>query len=670
MRTTNTHLLWCLTLLFAACSFDSSAPPSAGFDVVTDADGRADGDGAGDDVAEDGAEADTGDGAQDDSVESDAVEDAGDPLPVTCDEDDDCADSLECTSEHCGDDGMCVREISAGSCLINNVCRSAGQAHPVDPCQACDAGTDAFGWTPKAPGAGCDDGDLCTLNTTCDESGSCVGVALECEDAEECTANECDPETGCVFPPTNEGGECDDGSECTLEDACNAGECVGTTRSCDDNDPCTDDACDPSSGCQNANNTAPCDDGDLCTTGDLCAEGECVPGGETNCNNGNICDIDLCNPFAGCYHLPTENPCCIGETSICDDNNPCTDDLCDGDGGCANEANTASCDDGNACTDTDVCADETCAGDEITCDDSNSCTDNQCNPSVGCVYVNDDEATCSDGFECTVGDHCSAGRCDSDDSGCVCEPEFSEAATKLTVLLIGEGGHEGEALDLDGDPTTCTPAADCSDGYNNALGIIAGVVNPSLVTGVEDGSLILVVELRDFERNPFDLAMHTGELDPASAECDVQADLCSYQVSRDAIDPDTCGPLISMQAQRVGDMVFAGGRGTVFPFEIPLGESVLSLVLFDVQLEATITEQSGQIATLEGVLGGAVRRSDLLAAINALDPDSLPFPPAAVAGLLEAVVVDDIDTDDDDEPDAASIAIKLAGIRAIISGVN
>jgi MYXO-CTERM domain-containing protein len=46
--------------------------------------------------------------------------------------------------------------------------------------------------------------------------------------------------------------------------------------SCDDANVCTDDTCDPQSGCQHANNASACDDGDLCTSADQCAGGSCV----------------------------------------------------------------------------------------------------------------------------------------------------------------------------------------------------------------------------------------------------------------------------------------------------------------------------------------------------------------------------------------------------------
>jgi hypothetical protein len=50
------------------------------------------------------------------------------------------------------------------------------------------------------------------------------------------------------------------------------------TVGCDDGNPCTDDVCDPATGCQHASNTSPCSDGMECTLADRCSGGQCQPG--------------------------------------------------------------------------------------------------------------------------------------------------------------------------------------------------------------------------------------------------------------------------------------------------------------------------------------------------------------------------------------------------------
>src|SRR5439155_9567356 len=45
-----------------------------------------------------------------------------------------------------------------------------------------------------------------------------------------------------------------------------------------DGNVCTDDSCDPATGCVHAPNTASCTDGNACTTADTCAGSVCVGG--------------------------------------------------------------------------------------------------------------------------------------------------------------------------------------------------------------------------------------------------------------------------------------------------------------------------------------------------------------------------------------------------------
>jgi len=73
---------------------------------------------------------------------------------------------------------------------------------------------------------------------------------------------------------------------------------------CDDHNPCTDDACvDPSTGtCGHSNNTAPCDS--VCMTQGTCGGGSCQGGIPRNCDDGNACTVDSCDPTLGCVHSP------------------------------------------------------------------------------------------------------------------------------------------------------------------------------------------------------------------------------------------------------------------------------------------------------------------------------------------------------------------------------
>jgi hypothetical protein len=112
----------------------------------------------------------------------------------------------------------------------------------------------------------------------------------------------------CVFP---DGYPCDDGDPCTVNDVYNSGICQGTPKNCDDGNHCTTDSCDPATG--NCVNTL-------------------TPG--ANCDDGNPCTVnDTCNASGQCEGTPIN----------CDDGDPCTDDFCDGTGNCVNIFNPDNC---------------------------------------------------------------------------------------------------------------------------------------------------------------------------------------------------------------------------------------------------------------------------------------------------------------------------------------
>jgi hypothetical protein len=118
-----------------------------------------------------------------------------------------------------------------------------------------------------------------------------VACPASCDDNNPCTDDSCNTTNGTCINTNDDTNACSDGSECTTNDACVAGACVGgAAPNCDDGNVCTDDSCNPNvaGGCVNTNNTAPCSDGSECTTGDTCSGGACVGGPAPNCNDGNV----------------------------------------------------------------------------------------------------------------------------------------------------------------------------------------------------------------------------------------------------------------------------------------------------------------------------------------------------------------------------------------------
>ncbi len=250
-----------------------------------------------------------------------------------------------------------------------------------------------------------------------------------CDDGDPCTKDTCNTDGSCKHKELA-GLVCDDGSLCTQTDKCLAGKCVGgNALDCDDNDPCTNDTCDPFTGCVHkpASDAVCPDDGDVCTQ-DLCKNGKCshpqAKDGTKCADDGKVCTSDVCQAGA-CAHKPKDSGKCS------DDGNGCTKDVCSA-GQCQHiAANSSPCEDGNPCTLNDTCQAGKCLPGPINqCNDGKPCTKDACDPKAGCKHTNNDYALCTaKSGECPVGT-CSGGTCFSKPN----EP----CNTKVKVDLCGK----------------------------------------------------------------------------------------------------------------------------------------------------------------------------------------------------------------------------------------
>ena len=374
--------------------------------------------------------------------------------------------------------GSCVVEAKPDgiSCSDDNPCSEA------DTC----AGAECVGTT-LADGTPCSDGNPCTVNDHCNSS-MCSGEQKSCPPASQChLAGQCDAMSGvCSTPEKAPGVGCDDGDLCTEVDACSDGDCLGTGNPCADGNPCTQDACGIGGSCDNGAepNGSGCDDGDACSTGDQCANGVCKGTTPVDCDDANPCTTDSCVSAEGCAHgvmtglacddgdaCTSEDNCtaaaqCAGQNdwaAQCNDGNGCTDDTCVSTSGCVNAPNAAVCNDGDACTNDDHCGGGTCLGwpqPLSACDDANSCTDDTCLPSSGCVHQ-PNNTSCNDGVPCTNSDKCSNGACKGTPNHASCE-DGNPCTTNVCSAATGCSSSFNSASCNDGD--LCTVGNNCVGG--------------------------------------------------------------------------------------------------------------------------------------------------------------------------------------------------------------
>ncbi len=77
----------------------------------------------------------------------------------------------------------------------------------------------------------------------------CVGGAWQpktCDDENPCTADSCDPVSGCVWQPVD--ASCKSSDLCRVNPRCEGGQCKTDGKPCDDGLDCTDNGCNPKTG--------------------------------------------------------------------------------------------------------------------------------------------------------------------------------------------------------------------------------------------------------------------------------------------------------------------------------------------------------------------------------------------------------------------------------------
>ena len=310
--------------------------------------------------------------------------------------------------------------------------------------------------------ADCTNASPCTTNPHC-TAGHCAVDPVNCDDGNACTDDFCDPQSGCVHPLAN----CDDGFSCTIDgcdpntlgcthtpvpSVCTHNGCQTGTCVADENN----DDLDPVTGCQVTSVAA---DGAACNT------------------DGIDCTSDQC--LAGeCTH-----PNATFGTSCTADGNPCTDDICDGSGVCGVN-NTAACNDNNGCTQTDQCSGGTCVGSNpVICTALDQCHDvGTCSPGTGLCSnpVKGNGTGCDDGDACTQTDQCTGGACvGGNPVVCTALDQCHDVGTCDTGTGLCSNPPKPDSTGCD-DGNACTLADACTGGQciGNPQTCGDGIVQP------------------------------------------------------------------------------------------------------------------------------------------------------------------------------------------------
>ncbi len=161
--------------------------------------------------------------------------------------------------------------VLSGGCYVSNQCNDAGCPGWEDITRSTNFANFVPQITLCTSDANCNDNNVCNGVETCNLStGQCAaGTALTCNDGDACTADACNPTTGC----TTSALTCNDNNACTVDVCSSATGCSSTPVACGAADGCC------SSGCTTANDpdcAAACKPkNQACTANSQCCSRSC-----------------------------------------------------------------------------------------------------------------------------------------------------------------------------------------------------------------------------------------------------------------------------------------------------------------------------------------------------------------------------------------------------------
>ncbi len=499
----------------------------------------------------------------------DVLGDSADVSPPECAKDGDCKPSgNECAPSRCSTSGTCVFQLIDGllcddgdPCTFADVCKDAKCTSGADLC-ACRKDADCV----KGDHNVCLGERYCALSSLPYSCAINSATAVQCSARDDtiCVTNICDPDTGaCAMTPRSEAALCDDGNPCSIESTCKAGACQGGSNLCN----CTSDI-----DCAAKEDGDVCNGTLYCNKGALPWVCEIKPNSAINCSDkkDTACQVNTCDSISGKCAMKAASDGSVCEA----DGVPCTADACEGgvcvDGGklckCDGDADCGPMEDGNACNGVLYCDKGTsppscklnpatiqyCSGSDTTC------LVQACVPQTGTCLATPVESAI---------EHCSAGanpicRWEVAPPGAVTKTMACDDGDACTKAETCVGGVCGGGQDL----CACQSDQDCQDVPNADL--CAGKLYCDKVAGkcvVNAATAVVCSAGKDTDCLKNACTPATGECGPTAtglAIC-IQAnpggDVCLRWVQKPDNAKETSGlPCDDGQSCTVGDICKAG----------------------------------------------------------------------------------------------------------------
>ena len=250
-------------------------------------------------------------------------------------------------------------------------------------------------------------------------------------------------------------------------------------------------------------------------------------------------------------------------------------------------------------------------------------------------------------------------------------------AQRIVSLAIASGGFPSQAMDVDGDSSTCAPNGSCDSGCDSQLSTVFQQmehildVNGELEASIADESSLVAFVAPGWneEGQPFSISVFFADFEP---ECTSLFDpTCECQLQWESLNPTTGTPRMEIHNARVIDGVLtAGGMDQTATVVFPLSEDIfLELPLRMVQLEADIDGEMSDLQWKNGRIGFVLNKEEITAAIESV-PEGSDFDSykSTATNLVDMLVQPDIDSNGDGELDSASLGLAFETLHVNVTG--
>lgn len=324
----------------------------------------------------------------------------------------------------------------------------------------------------------CDDSQLTTWGDMCNASGTCLGMAVDCNKGPCDLSATPNGTANCEYVEKKKGDPCNDEDETTANDECSPkGQCKGTKIVCEENLCTSDTIYNGTTECEYLYfpEGTECDDDDPTTDSDQCQGGAKI----------GVCEGTAIDCFA---ELGNMNENCIDKENTQIEGGQCTYVFLVG----------VACDDNNPTTENDQCSDQgNCGGEPVECESEppeDSCFLKPVPSSGGCIpQFKMKDAPCDDGDPITKEGTCDgAGSClPGDPIVCAMLGPCVSASTPNGVDCTDSPAVAGTPC-FDDDPNTSNDVCDGTVGGCSGEAYVCELKTCELST-TPDGTACLIV---------------------------------------------------------------------------------------------------------------------------------------------------------------------------------